>query len=191
MKFLWAASKGSINPLPCTPDGDDPELTAWGIDRHTRCILSTTHLVPTGHPPYLPTGNDPALHELASNIKSQTLVLEKMRQDKSEEKGAKKWESLHESSKRMILHASSTNGESTPSNPGKLCSEFYNKTTVGKVMDFLATTLKEEQGCIIDLSPGLVSALLSGKFVRDREDSPNNFSFFMVPKMKPLSSGHA
>ena len=44
---------------------------------------------------------------------------------------------------------------------------------------------------MIELSSGLVSALLSGKFVRDRENSPNNISFFMVPKIKPLSSGHA
>ena len=84
------ASHGVVTPLPCTPDCEDPELAAWGAELHTGCILATTHLIPAGLPSSLAPDTDPALHKLASNIKSQTLVLEKMCQDKSDYKEAKK-----------------------------------------------------------------------------------------------------
>ena len=57
-------------------------------------------------------------------------------------------------------------------------------------MDFLAVTLTNELGCIVNIESGLVTALFHGHFLREREDSPGNFSFFLVPKKQPLSIGH-
>jgi len=207
LQFLWAAINNRIPHLTCLADSDDAELTQWGRLRHHNCILPahSASLLPLTHPPPglppLPTNTDTnlndtsstALHELSGNIKNQTEVLERMRQDRSDENKEKshKFVSLHESTKRLILNASSLDGESVPTDPEQTCRDFYAKTTVGKALDFLAMTLKEKYRCVIDISTGLVSALYTGKFIRDREDSPNNFSFFMVPKLKPLSSGHS
>jgi len=205
LNFLWAVAKGRIPKLLCLANSDDAELTQWGSMRHSSSVLpghANAFLTPPGLPP-MPVGrtnadslnaaSDSALHELSGNIKNQTNVLEKMRQDKAEENKEKnhKFDSLHESTKRLILNASSMDGESIPSLPEETCKLFYAKTTVGKAMDYMAMTLREKFSCVVEISTGLVSALYTGKFIREREDSPSNFSFFMVPKLKPLSSGFA
>jgi len=195
LKFLWAVVNGRIPKLLCLADSDDPELTQWGRIRHATSVLPTSTnsiVLPPGLPPATlanPNANqlnaaaDSALHELSGNIKNQTDVLEKMRQDKAEESKEKnhKFDSLHESTKRLILNASSVDGESIPSVPEETCKLFYAKTTVGKAMDYLAMTLREKFGCVVEISTGLVSALYTGKFIREREDSPSNFSFLWFP----------
>lgn len=99
-----------IPKLLCLADSDDLELTQWGHIRHVTSVLPGTtnaFLAPPGLPtmPFeqtndnrLSTASDSALHELFGNIKNQTDVLEKMRQDKAEENKEKNntFDSLHQ-----------------------------------------------------------------------------------------------
>ena len=39
----------------------------------------------------------------------------------------------------------------------------------------------------MEIEIGLVTTLVNGQFLRDREDTPSNFFIFLVPKKKPLS----
>lgn len=192
LKFLWCAAKNHLDPLEFVSDRDDLEVEVWGKVRHATCILQDlgtpgTPLVPTGLPPVI----SPAIQELAGNVREQATILEKMRQDKSNKREEKKqrFDKLHDSTKNMILQASSEDGEAVPSLPAETCQNFYEKTTVAKAMDYLKITMKDKFNCSVDISTGLVTALYTGNFVRERDDAPCNFSFFMVPKLKPLSSG--
>lgn len=193
-KFLWCAAHDHLDPLYFTVDQDDMEIETWNKKRHDNCILPsnpniTTRNVPRGMPP--PQQDTAAIHALANNVKEQADILERMRQDKSAERDEKKikFDKLHDSTKNLILQASSPNRECTPLSPVKTCTNFYEKTTVAKAMDYLKMVMKEKLNCSVDISTGLVTALYTGKFTRERDDAPCNFSFFMVPKLKPLSSG--
>ena len=127
---------------------------------------------------------------LAHSITSQTEVWEKMRQDKQEAKNEKsnKFSNLHDSTQLMILNASSIDGEDAPGTPTTHCTTFFSKTNISKALDYLQTTLDQEMECCVHIDTGLIAALHAGHFIRDREDSPSNFSFFLTPKKQPLSS---
>ena len=139
-----------------------------------------------------PTSQTGMLQSLALSISNQTQFLETVRRERQDEidKKDKKFDDLHDSSKLLILNASSTNGTDTPLVPVDSCSEFFNKKSVSKAMDFLVVTLSNELGCIVNVESGLTTSLYHGHFLREREDSPGNFSFFLVPKKQPLSTGH-
>ena len=115
--------------------------------------------------------------------------MEDIRLDSAEARKSKKnsFEDLHDSSKRLILNASSSNGESTPDSICNYAKMFFNIKSVGKASDYLATTLAQDFKCCVQISTVLVTALCDGNFLRDKEDSPGNFSFFMVPRKKPLA----
>ena len=40
-------------------------------------------------------------------------------------------------------------------------------------------------GCVVAVDSGVALALYAGSFVRDTDDLPSNFSFFLVPKLQP------
>ena len=88
----------------------------------------------------------------------------------------------------LILNASSTDGITAAILPTDSCKEFYMKKNISKALDLLSTTMSQEYECCVQLETGLVTALHAGHFLRDREDSPSNFSFFLTPKKQPLSS---
>ena len=54
-------------------------------------------------------------------------------------------------------------------------------------MDYLHNTLTQDSECCVMIDTGLVTALHVGHFVRDRDDSPSNFSFFLTPKRHPMA----
>ena len=89
----------------------------------------------------------------------------------------------------MILNASSQNKEVTPATPSSHCNEFFKKSSAAKAGSFLTTTLKDTYNCFPDFQPGFIQALYDGHFLRDREDSPSNFSIFLCPRLNPLSAG--
>ena len=120
------------------------------------------------------------LDQLALNVENQTKVIGSIHQDRSESKTSKqKFEDLHELAQRLILNAFSDNKEVTPSEPCPSASEFFKKKSVGKASDLLSTSLLNNYKCHVEISTGLVTALFNGVFLRDREDFPCNFSFFL------------
>ena len=126
---------------------------------------------------------------LSSSIQAQTRLMEKIQesvaQNSSDKK--KKFDNLHESTKLLILNASSKNGEVTPIKPSLQCETFFKKKSVSQTKQYLIESLADK-GCIVEIETGLVTALVNGQLLRDREDTPSNFSIFFVPKRKPLSS---
>ena len=126
---------------------------------------------------------------LAASIESQTQLFESICLEKHDEKLEKqnKYLELHDSAKSLILNASSEDGLNSLAEPSGHCIEFYNKKNISKAMDYLLTTLTHEYKCCVTMDTGLVTALYSGHFLRDRDDSPGNFSFFLLPKKEPLS----
>jgi len=125
LSFLWLATQGRVPALTCIADGDDKELQAWSKKRRIDCVLPISTTTPSFQPPPgLPPPQNPnddsssAIQELAQNIRNQTVVLERIRQEKQEDKEkSQKFELLHDSVKRLILNACSKDGESTPDSP--------------------------------------------------------------------------
>ena len=98
-----------------------------------------------------------------------------------------KLDDLPESSKDLILNASSVKGECTPGTPNSLCTDLYSKKTSSKAKDFLQDALTNTFNCIVDNDHEMDTALYSGAFVRERDDLQTNFFICLVPKMRPLA----
>ena len=183
ISFLWSASHNLVKPVSFVPATDDIVTKRWSTTRHATCILPQETDMTTND-------NGDMLLTLANSIQVQTQFFEQFQQDRKADKDEKrqKFDDLHESSKTLILNASSTDGHSPTETPSAHCCEFFKKQSVSKAADYLTTTLTQEYNCCVSIESGLVTALYSGHFQRDREDSPGNFSFFLTPKKTPLSS---
>ena len=129
---------------------------------------------------------------MANSLQNQTDLIEELKVGREEARTENKvkFDDLHGSSSRLILNATSQNGEVTPGKPSTHCSEFYSKTSAAKAGNYLVSTLKDTYKCHPDLQQGLVQALYDGHFLRDREDSPSNCIFFLCPRLQPLASNN-
>ena len=186
--FLWCCANNSIEPLKCSPDPDDVALSDYHTSRRDQCL---TPLIQIPDADAEPLRNTEAVQQLASNVQNQPDLIEELKKGREDAKknSKQKFDDLHDSSQRLILNASSQNGEVTPGSPSVTCSNFYKKSSAAKAGNYLTATLKDTYACNPDLQPGFTQALYDGHFTRDREDSPSNFSFFLCPRMQPLSSG--
>ena len=186
LTFLWAASKNAIPPMIHVNGHDDQEVTRWNANRHSNYIENQIDTNPNNQN----SMNEAVIQSLAHSIDNQTVLFENMRQEKQEEKEEKsnKYGDLHDSTKLLILNASSTDGEQPSEQPVKSCLDFFNKKNLSKALDFLIMSLSQDLNCCVHIETGLATALYAGHFVRDRDDSPSNFSFFLTPKKIPLSS---
>ena len=186
LSYLWAATKELIPSINMVPGHDDQYIKRWSNARHQMCISSTTVTNYNQNPQAI---SDEVVQSLAQSINTQSQLFETFRQEKSDEKEkSNKFETLHDSTKMLILNASSTDGITAAILPTDSCKEFYMKKNISKALDLLSTTMSQEYECCVQLETGLVTALHAGHFLRDREDSPSNFSFFLTPKKQPLSS---
>ena len=109
-------------------------------------------------------------------------IVEQSSSDRKEKFGG-----LHDSAKLLILDPSSRDGEVTPIKPSITCEAFFKKKSVSQSKQFLIESLSGA-GCFVKIETGLVTALVNGQFLRDCKDTPSNFSIFLVPKRKLLSS---
>ena len=125
---------------------------------------------------------------LSTSIQAQTKLMEKM-QDSVEQSSSDKKEKfgdLHDSTKLLILNASSRNTEVTLIKPSLTCDIFFKKKSVSQSKQLLVESLSDA-GCVVEIETGLVTAFVNGQFLCDREVMPSNFSIFLVPKRKSLS----
>ena len=76
--------------------------------------------------------NNEVIQSLTYSIDNQTILFESFRQEKQEEKDEKlnKFSDLHDSTKLLLLNASSPDGELTPAEPVSSCKEFFNKKNI-------------------------------------------------------------
>ena len=190
LSFLWGAVKHIVPPITFIPGSDDTQTITWCSGRHHACIApSINNSSDDSDETSQPITTD-IVQTLAYSINSQTEIFEKMRQDKQDAKNEKtnRFDNLHDSCQLMILNASSTDGETAPDSPTNHCSEFFSKKNISKALDYLQTSLDHEFNCCVQLESGLVASLHAGHFLREREDSPSNFSFFLTPKKQPLAT---
>ena len=110
---------------------------------------------------------------------------ESVSQNSSDKK--KKFDNLHKSTKLLILNTLSRNGEVTPIKNSLQCETFFKKKSASQAKEYLIESLADK-GCIVEIETCLVTILVNGQFLRDREDTPSNVSILLVPKKKPLSS---
>ena len=185
LPFLWGAANSKIEAIPRIADLDDPELQNWGNEMHAQFITPVTHSPSANQLPQ----SDTAL-VLASNIENQTSVMERILQKRDSEKENKKskFENLPESSQNLIKNASSPDAEFVPQTPLENCVEFFKKKDAARARDYLEEVLELKFGCVVSVDRGAALALYAGAFVRDLDDLPSNFSFFLVPKKKPSAS---
>ena len=186
--FLWAASKALIPATISVTGSDDNEVIRWNTNRHNCCVADSIHN--RSNDQNRNGVNETMIQSLAHSIDNQTLLFENMRQEKQDEKDAKlnKYAELHDSTKLLLCNASSTDAETALEEPVESCKEFFNKKNLSKALDYLVTSLSQDLKCCVSIETGLVTALHGGHFLRDKEDSPSNFSFFMTPKKLPLST---
>ena len=85
-----------------------------------------------------------------------------------------KFGDLHDSIKFFILNASSRNGEVNPIKPSLTCEDFCKNKSMSQSRQFLIDSLTDA-GCIVEIETDLVTALVDGQFLCDREDTPKNF----------------
>ena len=189
LSFLWSSSKNLIPPVTFVPGSDLAIATSWSSQRHHACLTPLVTSSDDSDSSAVPGVSAEIIQTLAYSINSQTDVLEQMRQDKQDASTEKqsKFNDLHDSTKQMILNASSTDGETTPDEPTEHCTEFFKKKNISKALDYLQTTLERSLECCAHIDTGLATALYAGHFLREREDSPSNFSFFLTPKKQPLA----
>ena len=185
--FLWAASKELLPATQMVPANDDTEIATWSKRTHQNYISLPASPIETNT-----SNTSEIIQSLALSIENQTSFFEILQHDKQSEKEEKlnKYVDLHDSSKLLILNASSEDGQNAPTIPVDTCVKFFKQKTVAKAIDFLQNSLTNDFNCCVSIESGLVTALYSGHFLRNREDSPSNFSFFLTPKKQPLSAGH-
>ena len=188
LSFLWAASKNLIDPIETVSATDDVETKRWCDIRHESYLLTAGNRL--NNDPNNNQVSNEMLQSLSNSIQHQTDLFETFQREKQEDKDDKKnkYTDLHDSSQQLILNASSADGITAPEEPTAQCIEFFKKKNISKAMDFLTTTLSQDLRCCVDIGSGLVTALFSGHFIRDREDSPSNFSFFLTPKKQPMTT---
>ena len=183
LSYLWAAAHGKMPAMNLMSDAEDNEMSEWSKHRHNACIMSGEEV------PRSAVDNSDLLQQLSTNVQSQTNWLEKNRQDREALAGEKKdkFEDLAEPTKNLILNASSRNGEVTPMSPCESCKDFFSKSSVGKAQQFFLHILSVKYKCLVEVKTGTVTALHGGVFLRDRDDSPSNFTLMAFAKRKPLS----
>ena len=185
--FLHWAATDKVSDLTCCTNPDDTELQNYKSKRHQECTLA---VINTNEPSAV--GNTDAIQQLATSLQNQTDLIEELKVGCEEARDEKKvkFDDLHGLSGCLILNALSQNGGVTPGKASSYCLEFYSKTSAAKASNFLVTTMKDTYKCHPGLQQGLVQALYNGHFLRNREDSPRYFSFFLCPRLQTLASSN-
>ena len=189
LAFLWAASKQLIEPIETVQASDDLETKRWCEIRHDSYLSTATSGNRLNNTSIGNQISNEMLQSLSNSIQHQSDLFETFQREKKEDRDEKKnkYSDLHDSSQQLILNASSVDGRIAPEEPTTQCIDFFMKKNISKAMDFLMTTLTQDLRCCVDIDTGLVTALFGGHFIRDREDSPSNFSFFLTPKKQPMT----
>ena len=157
--FLWAAFRKEIPILHQVSDSNDLRLKAFGVAIHAARITGTNNVSPTATGRSSPIDSQ-VMQQLNLSVQKNTDLIERLDSAKESDRDSKKakFDDLSDSSKNLILNASSNNGEVTPGAPNRLCAKFYSKKTSAKAKDFLQDTLTNTFNCIISLDHGMATA---------------------------------
>ena len=181
LHFLWAATKSEIPSLIVGPLGDDEEAGIWAKNRHSNCLGPQTSC----------TSQTPTRERDLWSIEAMNQIIEKSSQNLNDEQGKTKkgFEKLHDSTKLLILNASSPNGEIAASSPPEDCRLFFQAASHGSAKLFILKSLKNKFGCNVEIAQGVIMNIFNGNFLRSFDESPSNFSPFSFPKKSLFGKG--
>ena len=176
-QFLWLAEKDEATSLILLPPSDDQEIIDWSNFKHSQCLAKKqSEIQPNIIPDRRVSFQQPSVNEeLLRNSIEQISRLA----PESKKKG---FEKLQESTKTLILNASSTDGMSKPNEPTDECKTFFSQSGSAEAKTVLAKSLEFKWGCIVKITSGLVLSLYTGHFTRSYSALPQNFSPFSFPK---------
>ena len=112
LQFLWAASNDYLKPTVFETT-DDEKADSWQILRSKRHILNDQDQASSS------SSSPDSMMVPSSTIQAQTRLIEKIQESVAQNSSEKKekFDNLHESTKLLILNASSRNEEVTPIKP--------------------------------------------------------------------------
>jgi hypothetical protein len=100
--------------------------------------------------------------------------------DKAKTKG--NFASWHDLNQKMVLFASSTDGETSPEEPSTFLTDFCTIVKSSDAQLVLTQTMLIEQHCTVQLSPGFVLALQKGIWLFRNQNVPSNLTILAVPR---------
>ena len=108
-----------------------------------------------------------------------------------ESKKKNKWEKWHESSKRLVLNAASTNGDTAAEDIPESYLRIINSETAGMADKELYNQMTALGFPDVGFAHGLASAIHIGDLLWTNKHSPSNVSLFTVYEQDPLSTTQA
>ena len=175
LQFLWLSEKSIMTNLFVYPPSDDKEVISWSRFKHEQCINQRQNQTIVTQPTQTP--NEPSIE--ATLLKSS---LEQYAKLASSDPKKKSFDKLHAPVRNMILNASSSNNEIMAGAPSEDCTDFFKAPTAGEATEIFLNSMEYKWSCNIQLQPGVILSLYSGKFLRGYVDKPSNFSPFSFPK---------
>ena len=182
-QFLWLVSKNQCSSIEMYPPSDDEDVLKWSKSKHETSLgkyerekSSSPSPQQVTAPPQVTVTNENSSNEAWRKSFEQVAQLA----TQSEKK--KGFEKLHDSSKNLILNATSSNGQVRAGTPCTECEEFYKARTHGDAKLIFSKSMKYNWNCSVDVASGVIVNLYNGSFCRDFIESPSNFSLFSFPK---------
>ena len=188
-QFLWLCKHGEVASLVTLPPEDDNEILNWNKFHHAKCLGQinicqnpTINLPP---PATLPIVQQD--HTMQNTIIQESLNQIAKLAPEPKRKGSDK---LHDSTKKLILQASSSNGEMIAAEPCEDCKEFFKAPNHSDARTTLLELMSNKWNCNVDITQGAVTNLCNGRFTREYLDTPQNFSPFSFPKRPFMKRDH-
>jgi hypothetical protein len=99
--------------------------------------------------------------------------------DKDKTKGFQSW---HERNKKMVLFASSIDGQSAPEHPTAYFADFCKITKSADASFELTQAMLSAHNCTVLVAPGFVLALQRGLWLWTNSSFPSNLTILVVPR---------
>ena len=186
-QWLWAVGNGRIPAAVFWSDGDDGELREFSMRRHTECILPPIPASNTTVP--VSIVDDPV--KIAHEVKRT--------EEKEEEKEDRTKDWIPHLIKRMILNASSADGQRAASDFNSEFLNFFNVESAGAAGIYLYRYLRDNglddsvideravlsmyYGDFISFNPNVFKDFCAFSFQEGSGLSPNQFEKFLMLHM--------
>lgn len=194
--FATGVMQGSIQETRFQVKPDDAEMTDWLEHRIRKCIMPS--LQETSRGVSSQQGDSAVLNQLAASISMQTEEAResnRLRQaeidrqkSKDHEKKNRLESKLHPSVLRLILNASSEDGDRAASSPTKNCLAFFNADSSALAEIELATQFKTMGLGSVAFSSGFTQNLYMGQLAYNFPGAPSNLSVFCMYEGDPMSN---
>jgi hypothetical protein len=124
-----------------------------------------------------------AAMNVAANLYSVQNELHGLRHDRAADRDKTKgFQSWHERSKKMVLFASSIDGQNAPEHPTAYFADFCKITKSADASFDLTQAMLSAYHCTVQVAPGFVLALQRGLWIWTNSSFPSNLTILAVPR---------